>query len=178
MSGSNAGVPTGPPADRPVERGPFKIWRGHPSPIPWFGRFEAHPDFWYDLADRRSEARFSQICHECIVMLIYRFGGFCDVHWHHIAGNNLACDWCDRLLAPSALTTLRSNQEPDEEWTAGQTHGDADRNLGRSSNGSGNKVGHRQERGSGERAERNQATMIGSDPEPYQVRHHKPDEAD
>jgi hypothetical protein len=80
-----------------VLRGPFRIWRGHPSPIPWFGRFEASDAYCYSVADRESESRFGPLCHKCAVELIYRFRGFCDVSWSLIDTQAFVCDWCDRV---------------------------------------------------------------------------------
>lgn len=95
-SGSNAGVPITRPATVPLVRGPLRIWRGHPSPIPWFGRFEASHGYQYAVADRESEDRFSPLCHTCVIEVIYRYRGFCDVTWIALKDSAFTCDWCDR----------------------------------------------------------------------------------
>jgi hypothetical protein len=102
MSGNNAGVPLTRPAPAPIQHGPFRIWRGHPSPVPWFGHFEASAAFVYGIADRESDDRFKPLCHRCVVELIYRYRGFCDVSWEPIGTQDLSCDWCDRELATDA----------------------------------------------------------------------------
>jgi len=101
MSGSNAGVPVSKPAATPLRRGPFLIWRGHPSPTPWFGKYEASADHWYEIVDRESEERFQPLCHRCIIELFYRFQGFCDVRWTVLGDAPLTCDLCDRALTIS-----------------------------------------------------------------------------
>jgi hypothetical protein len=78
--------------------GHFSIWRGHPSPIPWFGRFDADPGFAYQICDRESDESYGPVCSRCIVELIYRFRGFCDVAWKQSTDSPCYCDWCDRRL--------------------------------------------------------------------------------
>jgi hypothetical protein len=98
MESSNAGVPVAPPASTATRHGPFSIWRGHPSPIPWFGRFDADSGFAYQISDRESDEAFGPVCSRCIVGLIYRFRGFCDLTWNPLRDTPCYCDWCDRLL--------------------------------------------------------------------------------
>ena len=111
MSGSNAGVPVSRPAAEPIVRGPFMIWRGHPSPIPWFGKFEAATGYAYFLRDRQSERRFGPVCHRCVVELIYRLNGFCDVDWSEIDASGTACDWCDVLLVSEPIDDSAQSHE-------------------------------------------------------------------
>jgi hypothetical protein len=96
--GSNAGVPLSRPAGAPIVRGPFQIWRGHPSPMPWFGKVEASPGLRYSLRDRESDVHYGPLCAECVVELLYRFRGFCDVDWSDLVDQGFACDWCDRMV--------------------------------------------------------------------------------
>ena len=98
MDGSNAGVPVSPPARQATRHGPFSIWRGHPSPIPWFGRFDADAGYAYHVADRESDEVYGPVCSACIVRLIYRFRGFCDLSWTPLPATPLFCDWCDRRI--------------------------------------------------------------------------------
>lgn len=99
MHGSNAGVPVPLPAEEAMRSGPFAIWRGHPSPIPWFGRFTADPGYAYQVSDRESDDAFGPVCHRCVVGLIYRYRGFCDLSWAPIDATTRYCDWCDRRIA-------------------------------------------------------------------------------
>lgn len=98
MQGSNAGVPVSVPANEARRSGPFSIWSGHPSPVPWFGRFNADSGYAYQIVDHESDETFDPVCHECIVGLIYRFRGFCDLTWTVLATQPRFCDWCDRVI--------------------------------------------------------------------------------
>jgi hypothetical protein len=98
VQASNAGVPVSPPASRAHRLGPFAVWRGHPSPVPWVGKFSADAGFWYRISDRESEEAYVPVCHDCIVGLVYRFRGFCDLSWEHLTEEPRYCDWCDRRI--------------------------------------------------------------------------------
>ena len=111
MSGSNAGVPVSHPAAEPIVRGPFRIWRGHPSPIPWFGKFEAAPEYSYYLRDRQSNRRFGPVCHRCVVELMYRYSGFCEVDWNKIESPGAVCDWCDVLMSSAPVDNAAQSRE-------------------------------------------------------------------
>jgi hypothetical protein len=98
MEGSNAGVPVPPPAKEATRHGPFQVWRGHPSPIPWLGRYVADPGYAYQATDRESDEAYGPVCSRCIVGLIYRFRGFCDLTWATLSDTPVFCDWCDRRI--------------------------------------------------------------------------------
>ena len=65
----------------------------------------------YFLRDRQSERRFGPVCHRCVVELIYRLNGFCDVDWSEIDASGTACDWCDVLLVSEPIDDSAQSHE-------------------------------------------------------------------